>query len=69
LKVGARKKIYVPIYNWALENKLGIEVQELKTIHSRKDIILLDYETNKDLENDSEPLSHASLIKKFILNR
>ena len=66
--ISARKKIYVPVYHWVLENKLGTEVEELKSIHSRKDIVLLDYETNEDLENDSKPLSHASLIKKFILN-
>ena len=29
-------------------------------------MILLDYETNDDVENPTMPLSHASLIKKFI---
>lgn len=66
--ISARKKIYVPVYHWVLENKLRKEVEELKTIHDRKDIVLLDYETNEHLENDSKPLSHASLIKEFILN-
>ena len=28
-------------------------------------VILLDYDTN-DIDNPTKPLSHASLIKKFI---
>ena len=29
-------------------------------------VILLDYDTNDDVENTTKPLSHVSLIKKFI---
>ena len=31
-----------------------------------KPVILLDYDTNDDIENPTKPLSHASIIKKFI---
>jgi hypothetical protein len=31
-----------------------------------KTIILLDYDTNDDIENASKPLSHASLIKRYV---
>lgn len=33
--------------------------------HSRP-VILLDYDTNDDVENTSKPLSHASMILDFI---
>lgn len=66
--ITARKIIYIPTYTWALENKLLDEVNELKAIHEKKDIVLLDYETNEDVNDGRKPLSHASLIKTHILN-
>ena len=32
-------------------------------IASKKHLILLDYETNVDIENAKKPLSHAHLVK------
>ncbi len=64
--VEARKLIYVPTYNWVLQNRLGMLVRKLRDLSSRGTVILLDYETNGDVENESKPLSHASLIKAFI---
>ncbi len=32
----------------------------------KQDLVLLDFETNSDIENIRKPLSHAALIKKFI---
>ena len=29
-------------------------------------VTLLDYDSNDDIKNTTKPLSHASLIKKFI---
>ncbi len=29
-------------------------------------MVLLDYETNENVENTSKPLSHASLIKAYV---
>ena len=64
--VEARKLIYVPAYNWVLQNRLGMLVRKLRELSSRGTVILLDYETNEDVENADKPLSHASLIKAYI---
>ena len=64
--IDARKKIYIPTYFWVLKNKVFPLIEELYHISQTKDIVLLDYDTNNDVENPSKPLSHASLIKRFI---
>lgn len=66
--VDARNLIYVPSYNFVLQNYLEEELQKIKCILESTGIVLLDYETNTDINNISKPLSHASLIKKFIEN-
>jgi len=66
--ISARKLIYLPIYNWVLENKIADEIKQLKAIHKKNDIVLLDYETNENVDDGSKPLSHASLIKRHLLN-
>ncbi len=65
--ISARKKIYVPVYHWVLEQKLVTEIEQLRTMSDKKDVVLLDYETNEDINDGSKPLSHASLIKQFII--
>lgn len=66
--VEARKKIYLPIYNFVIEHKLQNEIALLKgMVAEGKTVVLLDYETNEDIKDTSKPLSHASLIKKAIL--
>lgn len=67
--IEARKEIYLPTYNWVLENKLQNELKELKSITQKSELILLDYETNEDIENPTKPLSHASLIKRYLLEK
>ena len=64
--IEARKKIYIPTYNWVLENKLGALVNKLRELSSHGTVVLLDYETNGDVEDWRKPLSHASLIKAHI---
>ena len=64
--IDARKKIYIPTYFWVLKNKVFPLVEELHQLSKSKDIVLLDYDTNSDVENSTKPLSHASLIKRFI---
>lgn len=64
--IEARKQIYVPSYFWMLENKCADLVSKLKVISKSKVVILLDYDTNSDIEDYKKPLSHASLIKRFI---
>ena len=64
--ITARKLIYIPSYNWVLENKLADHVDTLRSLSQQKTLVLLDYETNSDIDNPAKPLSHASLIKSFI---
>lgn len=63
----AKKLIYLPTYQWLLENVLVDEIEELRRLMNSNDIVLLDYETNKDIFND-KPLSHAVLIKLYLEN-
>lgn len=64
--IEARHKIYVPTYNWMLENKCLALVKKLRAASKVKDIVLLDYETNCNVDDRSKPLSHASLVKAYI---
>ena len=64
--IEARKQIYIPTYKWVLENKVANIIERLKTACDEgKTIVLLDYDTNADVENAKKPLSHASLIKAY----
>ena len=65
--IEARKLIYIPTYKWVLENKVAHIIEQLRNAsNSGKTIVLLDYDTNADLENNKKPLSHASLIKAYV---
>lgn len=62
----ARKKIYVTSYYWVLEHKCADLIERLRTLSKEKTVVLLDYDLNPDINNPREPLSHASLIKRYI---
>ena len=65
--IEARKQIYIPTYKWVLENKVASIIERLRTASNEgKTIVLLDYDTNADVENAKKPLSHASLIKAYV---
>lgn len=64
--IQARKEIYLPSYMWVLENKCSEQVKKIRIISKTKPVILLDYETNADLDDPKKPLSHASLIVRYI---
>ena len=64
--IEARKQIYIPAYRWVLENKVTHIIERLKEASRIKTIVLLDYDTNADVENEKRPLSHASLIKAYV---
>ena len=65
--IEARKLIYLPSYKWVLENRVQSIIARLKTAsESGKTIVLLDYETNSDINNPKRPLSHASLVKAYV---
>ena len=58
--------IYLPAYKWVLDNYLLPETAELREYAASQPVILLDYETNADVENLTSPLSHAALIVRYI---
>ena len=58
----ARFRIYLPTYKWVLEHKLAAEVEQLRRLATDKPLVLLDYETNADVNDVSSPLSHAALV-------
>ena len=64
--IEARKLIYLPSYKWVLDNKLQKLLIAIRVIAKNKHVVLLDYETNADVNNPKKPLSHASLIKAYI---
>lgn len=64
--IEARKLIYIPTYKWVLENKVAWIIEKLREASKTKTIVLLDYDTNADVENAKKPLSHASLIKAYV---
>ena len=64
----ARYQIYLPTYHWVLENRLSKLIQELKTLSEKQTIILLDYETNGDVDNLKKPISHAQLVRLYTEN-
>lgn len=64
--IEARKQIYIPTYKWVLENKVPQIIERLREASKTKTIVLLDYDTNADVENAKKPLSHASLIKAYV---
>src|SRR5690606_16258030 len=67
--ITARKEIYIPSYYWILENKTADILEELLTKAKTNDLVLLDYETNEDIENVKKPISHAALIKHYLKER
>jgi hypothetical protein len=67
----ARKLIYLPTYKWMLDNVPAVHILlERITEYSKKsDIVFLDYNTNTDVNNFKQPLSHAGLLKLYIEGR
>ena len=64
--IEARKEIYVPTYRWVLEHKVQNIIERLSEVSRNKTIVLLDYNTNCDVDDSSKPLSHAYLIKAYV---
>ncbi len=62
----ARRAIYLPTYHWVLVNCLQDLLAELEKLAKDQIVILLDYETNCELNNLVRPLSHAGLIKRYL---
>lgn len=64
--IEARKQIYLPTYKWVLENKVPRIIERLREASKVKTIVLLDYETNCDVDDPKKPLSHAFLVKAYV---
>ena len=64
--IEARKLIYIPTYKWVLENKVQGIIARLREASKTKTIVLLDYNTNCDVNDPKKPLSHAFLIKAYV---
>lgn len=64
----ARYRIYLPCYRWVLEHRLAEEVEKLRRIANAQPLVLLDYETNGNVEELSKPLSHAALVRCWLLD-
>ena len=58
----ARYHIYLPAYLWVLTHNLTAEVQQLREMLQAGPVVLLDYETNGDVDDLARPLSHAALV-------
>jgi hypothetical protein len=65
----ARREIFLPAYRWVLENRLGGLVDELRELSAARDVVLVDYATNADLDNLDKPLPHASLVVQYVEGR
>ena len=64
--IEARKQIYIPTYKWVLEHKVQSIIERLREASQTKTIVLLDYNTNCDVDDPKKPLSHAFLIKAYV---
>lgn len=62
----ARRQIYLPAYRWVLDHYLQPEIDLLRELSQAHTVILLDYETNADIEKLSKPLSHAALLVEYV---
>ncbi len=65
----ARRAIYLPAYRWVLEHRLSDLVDQLREQGAARTVVLLDYETNVDVDDPRRPLSHAGLVAAWIEGR
>lgn len=63
--VEAKHQIYIPTYRWMLEHKAMHIIERLRAANKTKTIVLLDYNTCCNVDDESKPLSHAYLVKAY----
>ena len=63
--VEAKHQIYIPAYRWMLEHKAMDIIERLRKANETKTIVLLDYNTCCDVDDETKPLSHAYLVKAY----
>jgi hypothetical protein len=64
--IEARRRIYLPAYHFVLATHLQRELAELRRMAGAGGLVLLDYETNTDVDDPSRPLSHAGLVMHWL---
>ena len=64
--VEARRRIYLPSYRWVLEHKIPGLIDDLRRLVRDRDVVLLDYTTNDDVDDPRTPLSHAALVRRHL---
>lgn len=64
--IEARHQIYIPTYRWTLEHKAREIIRRLRDASKTETIVLLDYNTNCNVEDPAKPLSHAFLVKAYV---
>jgi hypothetical protein len=62
----ARVRIDLPAYRWVLDNRLAAEVARLRVYGAGGTLVLLNYETNGDIDDLSGPLSHAAVPRCYL---
>ena len=63
--VEAKHQIYIPAYRWMLEHKAMYIIERLRKANETKTIVLLDYNTCYNVNDETKPLSHAYLVKAY----
>lgn len=63
--VEAKHNIYIPTYRWVLEHRTMDIIERLRKAARDKTIVLLDYNTCCDVDDEHKPLSHAYLVKAY----
>ena len=63
--VEAKHQIYIPAYRWMLEHRAMYIIERLRKASETKTIVLLDYNTCCDVDDETKPLSHAYLVKAY----
>ena len=63
--VEAKHQIYSPAYRWMLEYRAMDIIERLRKASETKTIVLLDYNTCCNVDDETKPLSHAYLVKAY----
>ena len=67
--IEARKNIYIPSYYYMLEHYCAKSIETLRKLSAERTVVLLDYDTNEDIEDAKKPMSHAGLIKRYMAEK
>ena len=63
--VEAKHQIYITAYRWMLEYRAMDIIERLRKASETKTIVLLDYNTCCNVDDETKPLSHAYLVKAY----